>query len=319
VRGIYSAIEERHLQFNEDFQALNHELRVYGGALFDQLIPSDLQAWLWSNWRKLDHIYVRSDEPFVPWELVHLKKPGSGALPRETRFLGQRGLTRWLLDTDFQPQSNLHIRKKSARYVIPDYANEDDALPNAEAEQKLISDLFDATALPQAQSALYRALGDPDSYDLLHFCCHGTGDSSDIMQARIELAGKCRDVDGKRKCTKEYLSAETVRQTVSVQKSRPLVVMNACQSGTAGYAMSGLAGFAPAFLQGGAGAFIGTHWNVEDSAGLQFAETFYGQLLNGNTVSEAMNAARTDARKYNDASWLAYVAYADPYAKLTID
>ena len=76
---------------------------------------------------------------------------------------------------------------------------------------------------------------------------------------------------------------------------------------------------APAFLQGGAGAFIGTHWNVEDNAALTFVETLYGQLVTGSTVSEAMNAARAEARKFNDASWLAYVAYADPNARLTVD
>lgn len=76
-----------------DFQEL---LRAFGLELLKQLVPASVQAELWKRRRNLTNVLIYSTEPFIPWELVHLKDPKKNVLPRETLFLGQLGVVRWL-------------------------------------------------------------------------------------------------------------------------------------------------------------------------------------------------------------------------------
>ncbi len=95
-------------------------MRAYGGELFDQLFPTELQNLLWTNRASIDCILVVSTEPFIPWELIHLKEPGH-PLPDETLFLCQMGLVRWLLGN--WPPAEVRVRDGSVRYVAPSYLN----------------------------------------------------------------------------------------------------------------------------------------------------------------------------------------------------
>src|SRR5690606_37151324 len=49
---------------------------------------------------------------------------------------------------------------------------------------------------------------------------------------------------------------------------------------------------AEAFLSGGVANFLGTHWPVGDEAAFAFSGRFYGRLLAGATLGEAVLAAR---------------------------
>src|SRR5690606_9578953 len=95
VKGVYEDIENRHLSSGSDHERFQKELRQVGGVLWNELFPVELQSTLWKHRDQIDSIMVLAEEPFIPWELVHLKEPGKG-LPSETRFLGQMGLVRWL-------------------------------------------------------------------------------------------------------------------------------------------------------------------------------------------------------------------------------
>lgn len=68
---------------------------------------------------------VVSEEPFISWELAHLKEPG-GALPDETRFMAELGLVRWLYTRDNgYPPLTLHARPGRVRILRPDYPTRD--------------------------------------------------------------------------------------------------------------------------------------------------------------------------------------------------
>jgi hypothetical protein len=95
VENLYKTIEGRWLSHQDDILAFSAELRAFGGDLWDQLFPEALQRILWEHRDQLNSIQVLSTEPFIPWELVHLKEPGRPQLPNETRFLGQMGMVRW--------------------------------------------------------------------------------------------------------------------------------------------------------------------------------------------------------------------------------
>lgn len=105
VESLYREIESRWGSTQSDVQAFAAELRAFGGQLLDELFPEALQRQLWEDRHQMQNILVISTEPFIPWELVHLKPAGQAYLPDEVCFLGQLGLVRWLYDVGFSPES----------------------------------------------------------------------------------------------------------------------------------------------------------------------------------------------------------------------
>lgn len=124
------------------------------------------------------------------------------------------------------------------------------------------------------------------------------------------------------------LEASTVRQFANLRGadgSRPLVIVNACQTGRAGYTLSEVGGFASAFLgtregsgdsRGQAAGFVGALWSVGDQTAATFVIALYEGLRQGKTMADASCAARAAARAAGEPTWLAYTVYANP--RLTV-
>ena len=175
---------------------------------------------------------------------------------------------------------------------------------------------FGATAVEPQPNAVRRILAEPGAFDLLHFACHGVADLDNITGR----AWSCRAA---------AKAGNTSRRTLVQPPPKPAVTCghptgrapSSCSTpaaaGRAGYRLTGSGGFVQAFLKGQAGAFIGTLWSVGDAPAHTFTETFYARLVAGQTIAEATVAAREQARVAGDATWLAYVVYAHPHARLT--
>lgn len=313
VANLYREIENRWLTSAGDVEAFGEELREFGGTLLSQLFPERLQEILWRLRDSLKDLIVLSCEPFIPWELVHLKEPGQ-PLPDETRFLAETGLVRWLYTREnAYPPLTLRARPGRVRVLCPDYpANL--RLPQTRAEADFLVASLGAVPVPAHEREVRALLRDGD-FDVLHFAGHGQADAGDIANAKIHLEGR---MEGKTYIP-ATISASTVDQQARLagpERSKPLVVLNACQAGRQGQQMSSLGGFAQAFLERGAGAFISTMWSVGDEPSSTFVTTFYRELLDGQTVSAAASQARRDARGAGDGTWLAYAVYAHPQARL---
>jgi hypothetical protein len=315
VERIYEQIETRWISSQTDLRNFFHELRAYGSQLFNELIPLEVQQALWAHRDSIDSIQVYSEEPFIPWELVHVKEPGTTGLGLETHFLGQMGMVRWHYGVKRPPQA-LRIRKGKARYVIPSYPVPRYVLREAEQEARFLKQRFAATAVAPEPDKVRDLLSRPGSFDLLHFACHGQADAKNIAQARLLMQGRMV----RREYVEESLSATVVKEYANLGRDQgyaPVVVLNACQVGREGYQLTGTGGFAQAFLAAGAGAFIGTLWSVGDSPARTFTETFYKALLDNSTIAAATIKARRAAESSGkDATWLAYVVYGHPHAKL---
>lgn len=313
VEHLYKQIETRWLSNLSDVEAFSAELRAFGGQLFTDLFPEALQRVLWEHRDEIKSIMVISTEPFIPWEIVHLKEPGKTQLPKETRFLGQMGLVRWLHEAGWPPE-RLRIRNGRARYIIPQYPDSRYRLPEAEREFEFLQDKFKASAVEPQAKPVRQLLSKPGNFDLLHFACHGVANQDNISNASLMLEGRME----RNQYVPAYLSATTVEgySDLKAKDNRPIVVLNACQTGREGYSLTGIGGFAQAFLKGGAGAFLGTLWSVGDSPARTFTETFYSALLKGSNVSEATITARHEAMQAGDATWLAYAVYGHPYMKI---
>ena len=323
VRGLFARIEQVWRDSDEDTAAFQEQLRAFGGQLLDELVPLELQRDLWDLRDRLAHIVVLSTEPFIPWELVHLKDPDAGQLPAETCFLAQLGLVRWL----WQPQTSgrygnvrlperLRVRPGRACYVIPEYPDLAWQLPAAAAERAFLEQYLGAGSVTPHHAevlALLRDPSGPEGFDLLHFAGHGQAASDDIVDAQLLLEGRME---------RGQYRSEPLRVTVAAQNFRvtsqpgPVVVLNACQAGRLGHQLASIGGFAQAFLGGGASAFISSLWSVGDAPAGVFVQVLYRQLLRGATMAEAVKRAREVARRCGDATWLAYTVYAHPGARL---
>ena len=249
-------------------------LQDIGTTLYDAFVPPDMQAHLWRHRAKLKDLIVYADEPFVPWELVHLKPPNG---PRQTkpRFLAQGGMVRWQLGS-FPPRE-ITVRADRARALVPAYKDPRYSLPETAQEKLFLTERFgavDVKATPTGVRSLLRS-GD---FDLLHFAGHGAADPEDIADAKILLQGRKRAGT----VEPEYAGATMVRQNAAWAAkgtTGPVVVLNACQVGRSGELLSTVGGFAKAFLDAGASAFVSCLWSVQDTPSRLFVERLYDELL----------------------------------------
>jgi hypothetical protein len=315
VRGLFNRIERAWLASARDREAFQAELRAFGGQLLDELIPIELQEDLWAHRDQLAHVVVLSTEPFIPWELVHLKAPGVQQLPAETRFLAQLGLVRWLWGT--RPPEQLRLRPGRAHYVIPDYPDPDWRLGETGTERAFLEQNLGATPITAHQREVLALLEDPAGFDLLHFAGHGLATSDDIADAQVLLEGRVEQGE----YVPEPLRATLVAQYFAAgpedqDDTRPMVVLNACQTGRLGYQLASIGGFAEAFVGRGAGAFVSSLWSVGDTPARGFIEALYRALLDGQPMATAVKTAREAARRAGDATWLSYTVYAHPEARL---
>jgi CHAT domain-containing protein len=234
-------------------------------------------------------------------------------MPSEELFLGQMGLVRWLFRAGAAPP-HLNLRQKRVRYVIPNYPDPRYRLPEAEKEAEFLRKTFEATPVEPQPTPVRKLISEPGGFDLLHFACHGAAEQNNISNGRLLLEGSMEAGE----YVPAFLSAATAEQYSNLRAAdnRPMVVVNACQAGRAGYKLSGIGGFAQAFLKGGAGVFVGTLWSVGDEPARVFTETLYEELLRGSNLSEAAILARRAAQQKGVATWLAYVVYGNPHMKI---
>lgn len=313
VKKLYSEIENRWVSSTGDVKNFYEELRAFGAELFDELVPAKVQQALWQHRQKIDSIMVVAEEPFIPWEIVHLVEPGK-PLAQGTRFFGEMGLVRWLEEAGW-PRESISLGDGRTRFVIPDYPHPDYKLPEALKEAKFLQKKFAATAVDPTSAAVRKLLSTPGAFDLLHIACHGEAEQADKASAALLLQGRVEDSN----YVPDYFSATTAEYHSNFQRDGqpgPMIMLNACQVGRASYKLTGTGGFARAFLKRGASAFVGTLWSVGDSPARTFTEEFYTQLKDHKArIADATRSARAKAQQAGDATWLAYVVYGHPHAR----
>ncbi|HEX5969763.1 MAG TPA: CHAT domain-containing protein [Intrasporangium sp.] len=288
-------------------------LQDIGTRLYDLLLPEDMQAYLWEHRNQIGDLIVYADEPYVPWELVHLKPP-SGPRQKKPRFLAQGGLVRWRLGSF--PPKEIRIRKGRARSLIPDYRDPSFVLSEPVHEQRYLTEHFGASPVRATPSGVLQLLRG-GRFDLLHFSGHGAAKVEDILGARILLQGRRRG----RTVEQQFLTATEVSENARWTRpgeAGPVVVLNACQTGREGILLTTAGGFADAFLDAGASAFVSCLWSVHQQPSRAFVEKLYDELLDGTPMAAATARARQAARERGDATWLAFVVYARPDAVLTL-
>lgn len=271
-------------------------LNSLGASLYERLFPEKLKRLYWEKLRdKVKSVQIISADPWIPWELVRPYHPETF---EEDDFLCERfDLTRWLAG----PASPDTLNFQRMALIV-------DA-PKHGARAKEVIDLkqlpgIAAEDISPTLEAVY-ALLESRSFTGLHFACHGEYEIKNPDQSPLWLEGRQplrpNDIVGKKR---------------TFGREQPLVFLNACETGQSGVALTGVGGWARAFVKAGAAGFLGSLWEAQDESAYHFALAFYGYLLDGKTVAEAVRLARRDIRKAGDPTWLSYTVYANPLARL---
>ena len=307
VHGIYEVVA-RALAGRDDLQKFARELRGVGVDLCRQLFKDDFAELLWDNRNRIRAVQVTSWEPYIPWELLRLRHPTSGAV--DERFLCEYGLVRSLSGR----MAPTRLRAADWRTLASSYPN--GSHPEVGAEVAEIRRMLQGRGItpretPPSDEPFLQALENPD-FDVFHIACHGGSDPARIESTSLVLsdrlaAGAVQPVT---------VDARTVAGTASLVGRTPLVFLNACETGRSAPLLTAWGGWPQTFWQAGAGAFVGTSWSVREGPATDFSLAFYRALLDGATLLDAASAGRAAAKARPDASWLAYVVYGHPTARV---
>jgi hypothetical protein len=247
------------------------------------------------------NLLISMDEALghIPWEMLHdgtqflSQKFGIGRAlaTRQTVSGGTRVLTKplkILLLCD--PQGNLPAAARERTEILTATADFNDCLT------------ITAKDSPVETSYVSEKI---QSFDIVHFAGHAGQDND-----RSGTGGWMLH-DGP-------LTAGAISALAGDRPMPALVFSNACHTGEwkSGEAfVQRVFSLANAFLLSGVQHYIGTFWDVPDEPSCHFATRFYGNLVQGMTIGEAMLAARKSLiENYGEDTifWASYLLYGDP-------
>lgn len=299
-----SAIEELHSNSENEQKTDNAKLDALGTGLLDLIIKKEEdREKLWDLREKITTIYVLTDVPWIPWELLKLYSRKEN---KNGPFLAEKyAITRWLVNNSEPNGLNpcLDLKLDNIALVM----QKSSGLSRIEDERKffegLKNDKRNVEEIEPYVDEISKALS-KGTYDGWFFSGHGEFNPANPDRSKFIL--------GNDEFLPMYLSGLARR----FGEAHPIVFMSACETGKLGSAWSGNGGWASAFTGNGAGAFIGTMWKVSDSNAAKFTKAFYTHLLKKEQIGVAAMKARNEIKSPDDPSWLAYAVFAAPEASL---
>lgn len=295
-----------------DAKKLTSQLRNTGVSLCEELFHPEVTEALWPVRDRLKVIKLTSWEPYIPWELIRLANPKNNEI--DDKFLCEYGLIR--AESGKMPPIELRLDRWA--YLAATYPNESHPQVGEEVSY-FTHDLPDVGIKPISidadEDAFLSALRGA-AFDVLHISCHGDSPHNKIEDSRLFISD--RQLGGVVQPVEIYPDQVKVETTYSPHfaKRRPLVFLNACETGRVGALLTSWGGWPKIFVGGGAGVFIGTSWPVRDKPAAAFAKAFYEALRGKETLAEAARRGRSAAKKLPDASWLAFKVYGHPRASV---
>ena len=285
-------------------------------TVFELLIPNDFK----------DNVKKQSNTMWVldtaaaayPWELLQDGESDAAPICCNTGMIRQ-------LQTD-KYRLNINAASGIRALVIGDpnldgyeFAQQ---LPGALAEANLVAGLLDAhgyempnNCFRKSSSQIVEAVFDGE-YRIMHLAGHGIFNE------------KAPDESGMLIGNNVFLST---REICQMSKVPDLVFVNCCFLGKMDAAAEETfsnryklaANIGTQLIMNGVKVVIAAGWAVDDSAALEFAKTFYEEILNGEEFGKAITKARSNTYKEmirsgkKNNTWGAYQCYGDPFFKLT--
>jgi hypothetical protein len=275
------------------------KLKTRGVELWRKLIPDDLKrAYLKLRAQPELTIFIVSDDPSFPWELVkplELKGKISNTDVEDLWWAMTFSIGRWLSGSR-PPANDLALTRICCVVTEKQLA--------AAGRERDCLKAIGAVDFPQTYSELFESLGTKD-YDVIHFACHGDFDTDQPGESVIMLP------DGTKLQPADFLTQPVMSR---FNDNQPLIFLNSCNSARTGPTLIGVAGWAEEFIKMGCGAFVGCGWEVDDLLAADFAIAFYEAFRNGQTLGKSVHQARLQIKQKDESNstWLAYYLYGNP-------
>ena len=263
-----------------------------GVQLWDQLVPEKVRQLFWERQSRIEQLTILSNRDIVPWELLY---PKDGR--RDAGFLVEQfPVTRAI----FNHRRSERLRLRPAHFVL-----RPEPPSSARTEVDRVAALLGVEPATTSELVALLNLIDRGEFGLLHFSCHGNFSREEGSSIMLDSP-----------FTPAFLSPAANAGLLA--HASPMVFINSCSSLSEAPSYSELDGWARKFMNAGAAACIGSLWDVSDKAASSFAQEFYGRLVMGDSLGEAVMAARRAvAADSGDPTWLAYSVYGNPRAKIS--
>ena len=264
-------------------------------------------------WRLLDEqqplrtVFVASEEPHIPWELMLPYRELPTGVPEEREALGvEFVIGRWVHPGHRSPKQ--HDPIGDSYVVAPTYPVR--PLKTSAEEAAWVCDRFAGTTVTPAEQARLDEMLRERPVGLLHFVAHGKSDPAAGQTLVLEndavfYASQVRGMQGLKE---------------ACRTKAPLVFLNACEVGRTTPALVGPGGFASRFVAAGARCVIAPLWSVKDSLAHEVAVAFYTAALEQPTRPLADILRDIRARSYEEGggedTYAAYCFYGDPLTAL---
>jgi len=185
-------------------------------------------------------------------------------------------------------------------------------LPGAAGEARFVARFADRSQVRTGREATETFLKNAplESFRVLHFATHALVDEATVQRTALVLAPDPEE-DGL------VLPGELARLRLQAD----LVVLSACRTAS-GFVIrgEGIEGLTASLLEAGARAILATRWEIEDRSGRRFVEDLYRGLGEGETVGEALQAAKVAALRRGEppAHWAAFNLVGDPDVRVAL-
>ena len=277
-------------------------MHTFGRRLAREVLPEPVRAALQRV--RGHHLVIVHDDlsAIVPWETLRVNGHAPAAAGGMSRRFATDRVAKWLAE-----------RRREKVLDILLVCDPGGDLEDARKEGRALERLFRRDAririVPRrgaaaTHRALVQALSSGD-YDVFHYAGHAVFDPEEPARSGLRCA------DGK---------VLTGSDLAGITSLPALVFCNACESamihGRNVQPIQGRrelirssTGLAEAFLRGGVANFVGTYWPVLDTSAQRFARSFYGSLVHGATIGNALVGARQRLLHHRAPDWGDYIHY----------
>lgn len=254
-------------------------------------------------------IFIASDEPLLPWELMIPTRQKDGVADDRPLPLGvEFAVGRWIRSDTTPPPQRLVV--DDSFLLAATNKNKDRELDSSR-ERDVLERLYGGKAVtPVTRTDLDTYLRE-NSATLLHFVCHGSAEAFDDA---LFLDDDERCTSGQLRIAPGFKSACALR--------RPLVFLNACDAGKMAPAVGGGAGFPRVFTDLGARGVVAPLWPVAQTIAAEVAVRLYegATAQPERTIADLLRDVRLrayegDVTKFED-SWASYCFFGDPCMRL---
>ncbi|HEX6892145.1 MAG TPA: CHAT domain-containing tetratricopeptide repeat protein [Chryseolinea sp.] len=143
---------------------------------------------------------------------------------------------------------------------------------------------------PDATEANFKTLS--PQYDIIHLAIHGRGDVERSFSSSLYFRSKLDSLDDGE--LHDY-------ELYGLKLKALMAVLSACESGLGkDYKGEGMISMASAFTYSGCGNILMSLWKVNDKASTVLMDDFYGRLLEGKTIDDALRQAKLDYLETSD-------------------